>query len=108
VSGEFWAGLLALPALAAAVLVLWALYAFASQAWERLHVRLMERIAIAPNLNSVYPFTKAPPAPRPKYEDGANKIRDALLASPRFYSAHGLGWIVLLVRDSKRAPESDQ
>jgi hypothetical protein len=93
----FWLGLLAVPALLASILVLWILYSLATKAWSKLHTALLYKINLAKDANAF-----GQPHDKPHtYEKSANKIRDALLASPRFHTLTGLGWMIVFIRDSK-------
>jgi len=92
---EFWLGLLALPVLAVAALVVWVLYGAATKAWAKLHERLLDKVKLQPNK---FDFDEDD---KPEYLDSANQIRDALLRSPKFVSFRGLGWYVILIRDSR-------
>jgi hypothetical protein len=105
VSGDFWVGLLAIPILAAALLVLWLLFTLASNAWDALHRSMLLKTDLKSN-TPVLRFRSDPaPEPRPKYEDAANHLRNALLRSPRLYTLKGLGWVLILARDAKNEPE---
>lgn len=104
---DYWIGLFSLPAFAAAACIVWALLSSATWAWNKLHVRLLAKVSLPANPVRVRLRGTPAPEPRPKYEDAANKIRDALLRSPRLYSALGLGWYVVLVRDIKETEEME-
>lgn len=101
-SAEFWAGLLAIPALGAACLILWALYSVATKAWRELHVAMLSKINLRPNPIHVFEEDD-----RPKYLESANRLRDAYLLSPRIYVLTGLGWHVAFVRDTKRTESKE-
>lgn len=96
-STEFWSGLLTLPALIAVALILWALYSVATKAWQKLHVALLFRLDLRPNLARWGDEEDR----RPKYLESANKLRDVYQHSPRLYVLTGLGWHVAFVRDTK-------
>lgn len=91
---------LSLAALALAVGVSWLLVACARHLWGRTHYSLMMTVKIAKNRARLR-LKGDPPDERPEYLDAANKFRDALLESPRMTTFAGLGWRVLLVRDSR-------
>lgn len=93
---EFWIGLAVIPALAATFLLLQVLYAVSTWAWRRLHMAMLARIDLAPD-----PFDLKNPDKGVTHRKAANRVRNALLESPRLFTFHGFGWLILLVRDSK-------
>jgi hypothetical protein len=104
-SGEFWVGMALIPTAFVVYLALKTLYALTTKAWYKLHVRLLTKVDMKANPVAIR-FRGTPPEPkRPKYEDSANYMRDALLTSPRFWLFNGLGWFIIVGRDSKAKPE---
>jgi hypothetical protein len=102
-SGEFWAGVLTIPILAAAWFLISWLHAKAQRAWVSAHQRLISKIDLRENPRAIRFRGDPAPEPRPKYEDTANRMRDALLQSPRLYSGYGLGWMLIICRDYREA-----
>ena len=98
VSESFWAGLLVIPAIAIVGAVVIVLLALARKAWASIDSAVIARTDLAPN--RVNPMRRGPDG-RPKYLRSANVVRDALLKSPRLYSARGFGWMVVLVKNGK-------
>jgi hypothetical protein len=87
---DFILGLAALPAAAIAVLLVWFLYALVHRAWRHLHQAMISRITLRSN---------------PYESDGRRKaastLVDAIAAAPHFWMGQGLGWVFVLVRDTK-------
>jgi hypothetical protein len=101
-NGAFWLGYFTVPLLLLSFLVLWGAYSAASWLWNKLHIAWCAKVTLAKN-KARPPFlegTEGPPV-KVEYLDAANVIRNALLESPKLYSMQGLGWHILLVRDSK-------
>ncbi|MDF2895716.1 MAG: hypothetical protein K0Q46_2502 [Rhodococcus erythropolis] len=95
---EFWAGVLVLP-VAAVVggLGFWLLVG-ARRAWVKTHEALLfQRVKLAKD--RINPFGPKPDGTT--YEKAANRLRDALLETPRLLAFGGLGWRIFVVRDSK-------
>lgn len=96
---EFWIGIAVLPLGVVAFILLRLLYAWSTTLWGKLHLRLIQRIELPQNPVT---FTFRGEEPKPKrveYEDAANKMRDAMLLSPRILTFFGLGWYVVAGRD---------
>lgn len=103
-SEQFWIGIATIPALVIAALLLKVLYALSTKIWDKLHVRMITTAKIAANPVTVrFRGDPEPETKHPKYEKSANRMRDALLTSPKFYSFFGLGWYVIVGRDIKDA-----
>lgn len=64
--------------------------------WNRVDVAMMERITLADN--RVNPFVKDTRHPK---EDSANKLRDALMESPKLTVLRGFGRVVIIARNTK-------
>lgn len=97
---------IALGGLALAIAVSWLLVAVARHLWGKTHYSLMLSVKIAKNRARLR-LKGDPPDDRPEYLDAANKFRDALLESPRMHTFAGLGWRVVLVRDSRTEVTDD-
>lgn len=91
---------LALGALALAAGITWLLIAVARHLWAKTHYALMDTVKLRRNLARIR-LNGEPEDDRPEYLDAANKFRDALLESPRMYTLGGLGWRLVLVRESR-------
>ena len=104
-TASFWAGLATIPAVIAAALILWLLYSLASKAWDKLHTSMLYRVDVPKNRFRLT-VGGTPPDTRPQYIDAANRFRDILLQSPRMHVLNGLGWTVLIVRDTLTANEA--
>lgn len=83
--------------LALALGLAYLLVALARHLWAKTHYALMDSVDIAPNRQNPY---RGAAQDKPEYLDSANKIRDALLESPRMYTVAGLGWRAVIVRET--------
>jgi hypothetical protein len=109
----FWLGLAVLPAAALVfALAAWLLIA-ARKAWHSIHGHLLyNRVTLAADPRSVFnaPWRRdriQGRAEEPTYEHAANRIRDALLQSPRLHVFIGLGWQIAIVRDYRDPDPAD-
>lgn len=103
---HFWVGLAVGPAILVVYIALIAAAIAVRRAWKRLHWRAIERVDLAKNRKRL--FLRGQPDPdadKPEYLDAANKVRDALVVSPRLHTVSGFGWIVMLVRDTVRGAD---
>lgn len=101
---DFLMGLALIPALFGLFIALKVLYALSTKAWWKLHVRMITTVPMKANPIAVrFRGDPAPETSYPKYEKSANRMRDALLTSPKFYSFFGLGWYIIVGRDIKDA-----
>lgn len=95
---EYWLGVLTPFIVIGGIGLLALVFALVVWLWSRIDWHLMARTDLAPDLRS---FND--PADKPRtHVTAANKIPNALLESPRLYSIYGLGWIVVLVRNSRQ------
>lgn len=110
---EYQWGLATLPiaigGLAIAVGLGYLLISVARHLWGKTHYSLMLTVKVAKN-RARFRLKGSPPDDRPEYWDAANKFRDALLESPKMHSFAGLGWRVIVVRESRTevADDSDE
>lgn len=97
-TADFWFGLAALPVASLCVAAgAWAVLG-ARRAWLKTHEALLfQRVKLAKD--RVNPFGPKPDGPT--YEKAANRLRDALLETPRLIAFGGLGWRIFIVRDSQ-------
>ncbi len=91
---------IALGGLALAVAVAWLLVALARHIWAKTHWALMTTVKLPKNPYRLR-LKGDPEDDRPEYIVAANKFRDALLESPKLHTFAGLGWRLILVRDSR-------
>jgi hypothetical protein len=91
---EFWIGLGIIPGLVVVYIAFGWLLTASRAVWKAFDYRMLGRVVLAKRVN---PFSSEP---KP-YEWAANRLRDALLESPRLYTARGFGWMVFLVRNVK-------
>lgn len=92
-----WAGLLATPAVIAAMAIAKMLWALASHVRRRWHVSCIATVQILD------------PRPGPKgWDKRVRRIADAIQTGGRTVSIAGLGWNVILVREQRveKAPKS--
>lgn len=97
----YWIGLLAFPVAVLAWLGVRTLYALGTHVWAKWHTAIIQRVRLRPNPVRIQLRGTPAPPPRAKYEDSANKIRDALIRSPRALFLFGLGWYVVIGREAK-------
>lgn len=98
-STEFWIGLGLIPGLLAAALLFWLTYTLVHRAWRALHVSMVRTVKMRPNPISWDELSTGDKSGRPPYIVEANKFRDALAHSPKFFVIHLFGWLVALVRE---------
>lgn len=94
----FWLGVLTPFAIFIGIAVVGLLAAALIWAWSRIDKSLWYRVDLKKNLADFDPNGGAPKN-QVEYMDAANKIRDALLKSPRFYNLHAFGWVIVFVRN---------
>lgn len=101
---------LAIAGLALALGAGWLMVAAARHLWGNTHYALMSSTHLPKNRKAVYLRGQQPADEegKPEYLDAANKFRDALLQAPRMFTVAGLGWRVLLVRDTRNEPTDQE
>lgn len=90
-------GLATLPALAAALLILWILAGIGRKAWSLVDEAVIRKVELARNKVRVFEQDD-----NPEYLTSANVLRDALLASPKLYAVRGFGWVLIAVRNTRQ------
>lgn len=93
---DYWLGMATIPALLVFAAAVYAAWAGATRLWSKWHIALLNRVDLARN-----PYRFNAEGDGPEYIESANKVRDALLKSPRFWQIAGFGFILLIVRDWK-------
>lgn len=79
-------------------------FAIARHVWGMAHYALMGTTKLARNRSRLH-LRGEPADDSPEHLDAANQVRDALLESPRLHTFAGLGWRLVLFRDTRAEPE---